>query len=183
MSPLNIHPEESTASAPKKKKSKTLKVMLGIGALVLVPVIGSTFAASITINSGTDPVEFGQGVIDTAVCDSGLTVEAGSAYLTPPGGSLGFHLKTITISDINLDSGCEGKTLVVSVDVNGTEAVLSGSDTQVSVSINDDGDAVTASAGFTASINGTGADGVVVITITAPKLLSENVDNFLIQSS
>lgn len=128
MSPLNIYPEEVMA-APKKRKSKTLKVMLGIGVLILVPVIGSTFAASIAINSSA-PVQFAQGSIATAGCDSDLTVKATSAYL-----SGAFKLGTITISDIDLTTGCEGKTLVVSVDVNTAEADIITNVKQISFTI------------------------------------------------
>ena len=43
-----------------KKKSRK-GIYVGIAILALAPVIGSTFAANIGINSGS-PVEFGQGV-------------------------------------------------------------------------------------------------------------------------
>lgn len=183
MSPLNIHPEEDM-SVPKKKKSKTLKVMFGLAALVLVPVIGSTFAASITLNNNAG-VQFAQGTVDTAQCDTDLTVEAGSAYLTPSGGSVGFHLETITISDINLASGCEGKTLVVSVDAGGSEPALIGTDTQLSIPITDANNLGTLSpaSGFTADLSGSGASGQIVITIDDPIVPSDDVDKFLIQSS
>jgi hypothetical protein len=182
MSPLNIHPEESTASAPKKKKSKTLKVMLGLAALVLVPVIGNTFAASITLNNNT-AVQFAQGKVDTAECDTTMTVEAGSTYMTVSG-TADFYLTSITISDINLDSGCEDKTLVVSVDAGtGAEADLITGVTQASIEMSETAGSLTATSGFTATLVNTSDVGEVTITIGSPVLVSDSVTKFLIQSS
>ena len=83
MSPLNIHPEEEV-DVPKKKKNKTLKVMLGIAALVAVPVVGTTLAASIGINlTGNDqvPIQFGQGVAEVVACDSnGITLTPTASF-------------------------------------------------------------------------------------------------------
>jgi hypothetical protein len=188
MSPLNIHPEE-VAPVAKKKKSKTLKVMLGLAALVLIPVIGTTFAATIGINGGgNNTVQFAQGSIATAACDSTMTVTAGSAYLTvgSPTAVTAFYLKKITISGIELgDGGCVGKTLVVSADAEGTEPALIGTDTQLSIPISTASTLGTLSPtpGFTAAISGSGGSGQIVITISDPKVLSEDVDKFLIQSS
>jgi hypothetical protein len=70
MSPLNIHPEEEVAVPKKKKKqNKALKVMLGIAALVAVPVVGSTLAGTITVNTGGN-VNFGQGSASAAASKS-----------------------------------------------------------------------------------------------------------------
>ena len=110
MSPLNIHPEEEIAM-PKKKKNKSLKVMLGIAALVAVPVVGTTLAASIGINTGSsNQIEFGQGVTQAVACDSSIVVTAGSAF-TNASTAGAFALSTVTISDIA--STCNGKTFTV----------------------------------------------------------------------
>jgi hypothetical protein len=111
MSPLNIHPEEEVA-VPKKKKNKSLKVMLGIAALVAVPVVGTTLAASITVNSGT-AVQFGQGVVQATACDSEVTVTAGSAF-TNASTAGSFGLTTVTISGID-STACADKTFTVKV--------------------------------------------------------------------
>ena len=199
MSPLNIHPEEG-ATVPKKKKNKTLKVLLGIAALVAVPVIGTTLAASITVNTGGN-VDFGQGAAAAAACDSDLTISATSAYT-----SSAFKVKTITVSGIDLEisssaSSCRGKTLIVSADVSGSESALSGSDTQISFSMPiSTGNAATMIApasgvtavlykgatGTTTYASGGGDlddEGRVLITITTPVLSSSTVTKFLVQSS
>ena len=65
------------AATPNKKKSKWLKIGIGLSALVLIPTIGSTLAGSISINAGSG-VEFGQGVVSTAACDNEITVAPSS---------------------------------------------------------------------------------------------------------
>ena len=113
MSPLNIHPEESSASTPKKKKSKTLKVMLGIGALVLVPVIGSTFAATINITNGPE-INFGQGQVQAIACDSdGVTVTAGSIFTNVEDADGVYTLEDVTVTGISDD--CDGALFKVSI--------------------------------------------------------------------
>ena len=199
MSPLNIHPE-ADQPATKKKNDKTLKVLLGISALIAVPVIGTTLAASITINS-SQPVQFGQGSITTAACDSAITIAATSNY------SDNFYVKTITISDIDLTSGCEGKTLTLSVATTATPSVegtlLSGV-TQIqftipatvgssSTTLTNLTSGVTATSGL---VNSSGSAyksaatavpydnaGAVTLTITTPTLATSEVSKFLIQSS
>lgn len=201
MSPLNIHPEEA-AIEPKKKKNKSLKVMLGIAALIAVPVVGTTLAASITINSGGS-VNFGQGTVTTAACDSDITTAASSSYETVAT-TAAFYLKTITLSGIDLTSGkCAGKSFIVSVDGgSGTEENISSGVSQVSFTIPSTAGASTTTltnvtSGFTAALtNASGAayktdttavpydsTAKVVITITSPIFASASVSKFLVQSS
>jgi hypothetical protein len=107
MSPLNIHPEEDTI-VPKKKKNKTLKIMLGIAALVAVPVVGTTLAGTITINGGNNAeVNFGQGVIVAAACDSEITVTPFSSF---DEASDEFKLSSVKISELD-PVACQSKVL------------------------------------------------------------------------
>jgi len=203
MSPLNIHPEEEAVMPKKKKKqNKTLKVLLGIGVLVAIPVIGTTLAASIAINSGGN-VNFGQGTVTTAACDSDITTAASSSYETVSS-TAAFYLKTITLSGIDLTAGhCAGKSFIVSVDAGGgTEVNISSGVKQVSFTIPATAGATTTdltgvTAGFTAVLtNASDANyktnttavaydsgAKVVVTITSPVLTSSTVTKFLVQSS
>jgi membrane-bound inhibitor of C-type lysozyme len=138
MSPLNIHPEE-IAPVSKKKKSKTLKVMLGLAALVLIPVIGTTFAATIAVNTG-GAVEFGQGVTQTTACDNAVTVLPTASFANSASIDTAtvFSLNTIKISDIA--STCNDKTFTVKVYDNAganplTIATASGSAVTTAVSV------------------------------------------------
>ena len=196
MAPLNIHAEESVA--PKRKKNKTLKILLGIAALVAVPAIGTTLAATITINTNGAAVQFGQGAVTTAACDTNLNISATSGY------SDSFKVKTITISDIDLISGCEGKTLTVSAATTASpsiEGALSSGVTQISFTIpgtvgSSDTQVTNLTAGVTATagmVNASGTayktatayddTGKITLTITTPTLETTALSKFLIQSS
>ena len=110
------------AATPNKKKSKWLKIGIGVSALVLIPTIGSTLAGTITIGSGS--VEFGQGVVDTAACDDTISV-APTSTLNPGGfGTVPFfEILSITLSGIEVD--CFGKTFRLSAyDFNGDPVSL-----------------------------------------------------------
>jgi serine/threonine protein phosphatase PrpC len=110
MSPLNIHPE-ADASAKKRKNNKALKIFLGIGALIAVPAIGTTLAASITIGSGS--IEFGQGQQQAVACDTdGVTVTPVAGF-TNANGAGTFKLASIGVSDIA--AACDGKTFTLRV--------------------------------------------------------------------
>jgi len=198
MAPLNIHSEESVA--PKRKKNKTLKILFGIAALITIPVIGTTLAQTITINQSA-PVQFGQGSIDTAACDTDLTISATSAY------SDSFKVKTITISDIDLTSGCEGKTLTVSAATTASPSIedeLLSNVTQISFQIppavgtsntlvTNLTDGVTATEGMVTSAGAAyksastavpyDDNGKITLTITTPLLETTVLSKFLIQSS
>jgi hypothetical protein len=100
--------EESSLSAPKSRKS--LRVLLGIGALAAVTGIGSTLAANISLNNDTS-VEFGQGVVTTAACDGTITVTPISEFTNDINGGGEFYLTSVDLSDI--DSACDTKTLTV----------------------------------------------------------------------
>ena len=109
------------AATPNKKKSKWLKIGIGLSALVLIPTIGSTLAGSISINAGSG-VEFGQGNVSTAACDGDITVAPTSALTTTidstvPTGSMPesapyFSLGTISVSDIN-GATCQDVTFII----------------------------------------------------------------------
>ena len=109
--------EENIPPRLKSRKKTKLKVAVGIGSLAAVTGLGSTLAASITLNSDS-PVEFGQGVATTAACDTdGITLTPTSEYV--PSSEL-FRLDTIQLSGVNTDTpdpytgvGCAGKTLII----------------------------------------------------------------------
>jgi hypothetical protein len=154
MSPLNIHPEEAV-NVPKKKKNKSLKVMLGIAALVAVPVVGTTLAASITINSGGG-VQFGQGVTLAAACDSAITLTPAASFVNSDNT---FKLATITIAGLN-GVACNGKTLTIkALKSDGTEQTVSAvSDATTKIVITLPADAVGETSAAAPTIIGSGAD-------------------------
>jgi hypothetical protein len=99
--------------SPKTEGSnKSLKYLLGIGALVGTIVLSSTIAASINLNAG-GPVEFGQGVVQTTACDDEITVTPISTFVNAAG--YGSHMFTsLRISGIDSSEGkCSGKRFLI----------------------------------------------------------------------
>jgi hypothetical protein len=105
MNTLNLGSDEIPE---KKKKSNTrnLKIALGLAAVILVPTIGSTLAGQ--INIGTGSIEFGQGVLDTAACDSAINVLPQSALV-------GGEFVATTIAVTNVGIGCDYKMITIKV--------------------------------------------------------------------
>ena len=105
----------------KGKKKSRKGLIVGIAMLGVIPVIGSTLAASISLGSGA--IEFGQGSRLVAACDAdGMGVELTSAFVNgaTPSAAGSFKLATVKLTGVDL-SGCEGKTFTVTVrDASGT---------------------------------------------------------------
>ena len=113
MSILNLN--GPAGRAPRSKKAT--KVWLGVGLLVAVLGIGSTFAASISINAGTN-TEFGQGVERTVYCGGSQTITVApittyrnSSSGTDPAGT--FWLSGIAVT--NVPTACDGVDFEFSV--------------------------------------------------------------------
>lgn len=99
---------EPSARSPKKK----FKVVLGIGLLAAVMGMGSTLAASITLNSGS-AVEFGQGIATTTACDSTITLTPYSTYVNNAVAA-DFLFSSFTLTDVDTATAqCGTKTFVI----------------------------------------------------------------------
>lgn len=112
-------PKRSNGSRSAKRSGLMPMVTFGIAVLVLGGM-STTLAGTISLNSnGT--VEFGQGVVTTAACDTSINVTPVSSYET----STGFYVNQIILSNIgvsgggtdtgtaNLAKGCLGKTFTL----------------------------------------------------------------------
>jgi hypothetical protein len=98
---------EPSARSSKKK----FKVVLGIGLLAAVMGMGSTLAASITLNAGS-AVEFGQGIASTAACDSAITITPFSTYANAVAGD--FLFSSFTLSNVDTrTAGCASKYFII----------------------------------------------------------------------
>lgn len=85
------------------------KFIFGAVILLALPLIATTLAASITINSGST-VQFGQGVIQAATCDDAITISANSSF-TNASGAGSFNVDTVTLSGIA--NACSTKTFTI----------------------------------------------------------------------
>jgi len=103
MNTLNLGSDEIPATK-KKSNTRNLKIALGLAAVILVPTIGSTLAGSITVSGGA--VEFGQGSITAAACDSDMTILP-SASFDNTSGAGSFNVGTVVVSGIA--DACSGK--------------------------------------------------------------------------
>ena len=98
--------ESASQPAAQRKRRKAPLILAGIGLIALVPVVGSTFAANISINSDA-AIEFGQGNQAVTACDNEITVTPQAEYA--PGA--GTWSLSIDLSDIG--AACNGKTFTV----------------------------------------------------------------------
>jgi hypothetical protein len=170
---LNLSSDDEP-SRKKKGQNRSLKIILGLAAVILVPTIGSTLAGGITVGSGS--LEFGQGVVTTAACDTSITVLPTTAYAGDT-----FTLSTIVVSNLDT-SGCNGKALTLKVLSGSTAQVIStGTNTtlcRVSITIGGSYATATDSCG---TISGAGAAG---FTLTPSATLGAVfVDRITVESS
>ena len=90
------------------------KIIFGTAILTAIPLVLSTFAASVTV--GTGSLEFGQGSQQATACDQKIYVALGEEWHgapTPQDSSAGFfRVRTVTVSNLDLQS-CAGKKLRV----------------------------------------------------------------------
>jgi hypothetical protein len=189
--------EEDVKNVKRFLNKKAIGFLAAGSILIALPIIGTTLAGTITINSGT-AVQFAQGSIQTATCDDNILVSATSTY------SNDFYLKTITLSGINLVSGCEGKTLTVSAATTASPSIpgtISSGVTDIAFTIPATvGSSSTLVTGLPAGITATAGMvnssavayktgvaydefGSITLTVTTPTLLTSTVSKFLIQAS
>jgi hypothetical protein len=104
------------------KKFVRKRAFVGAAMLLIIPYIGSSLAATVTINggSGSGAIEFGQGSQITVVCDSTIKTSIDEEWYASGSPSPYFRVKTISLTGINNASalnattdnqGCGGKAL------------------------------------------------------------------------
>jgi hypothetical protein len=116
-SPLTNHFGENFGGGKPKRK----RVFIGAALLLVVPYIGSTLAASVTITGrgGSTAIEFGQGNQVAITCDTSITSQLDESWYAT---NTLFRVDTILLSGINVstattattnDQGCGGKNLTL----------------------------------------------------------------------
>lgn len=104
------------------------KLLFGIVAVAIVPFMFSTFAANVTIGTGT--LEFGQGSQQAIACDDTIYISLGEEWHANPlstDSSNGFfRVRTATISNLNLES-CLGRKVRLRLIDNSSSEILLGS--------------------------------------------------------
>ena len=123
MGGLNVHAddESSVSQSQKKKWFKSPKVIFAVGVLIAIPIIGTTFAGTVQVNTGSD-ITFGQGQAAAVACDADVVITPNASF---SGGH--WFLTSVIITGLNT-TACSGKNLTVAAyDTSGT--TISGSQT------------------------------------------------------
>ena len=89
---------------PSQNRNKLVTVIAGA---FLFAVVGSTFAANITINTNNS-LEYGQGLTQAAACDSTITIAPTNHYVNGANSTGSFWLDTITVTDAATSSASTG---------------------------------------------------------------------------
>ena len=104
--------EAPKRSSRKRSVNSSRKTILGIAAAAAIAVVGSTLAANITINSGSN-LEFGQGLTQTAACSGGNSIDmTPTSSFVNASGAGSFYLTGIKFSNTGLAT-CAGKTFTI----------------------------------------------------------------------
>jgi hypothetical protein len=102
-------PKRSNRSGSARKNGLMPMVTFGIAVLVLGGM-STTLAGTISLGTG-NTVEFGQGVVTTAACDTTINVIPVSTYET----STGFYVNQIRITDIGVSGGGSDTTTAANI--------------------------------------------------------------------
>jgi hypothetical protein len=167
---------------PPKRSSRTSTQKRGglmplLAVVVSVAVVGgmsTTLAGTISLNT-SGSVEFGQGVITTAACDTSIKILPVSAF-DSQSASVPFYVEEIELQDIGIKSsgtdtataggGCLGKRLTLKAyKADGTQLTIIGSSTSIFIEIPDSGTAVANVADGTPNDKDVYADKTAGITI------------------
>jgi hypothetical protein len=186
MGGLNLHvdDENSGASSEKKKWNKSPKLILGLAALIAIPVLGTTFASSINVNS-SKAINFGQGQQQAIACDDSVTVTPHTTWSS----SGYFILDTVTVSNLNVTStsdtygpGCASTSLTLNAYGSDTNTVTGST---LSFTLPSSGTSLSSLSGFTSyTHSGFANPATIAIGLTAPiNLSTSNVSGFTIQQN
>jgi hypothetical protein len=166
------------------KKFVRKRAFVGAAMLLIIPYIGSSLAATVTINgtSGSGGIEFGQGSQVTVVCDSTIKTSIDEDWYASGSPSPYFRVKTISLTGINNASalnattdnqGCGGKALTLKlyatdtiVDVGTTAGENSATFTIPVANAGAGTPSITGATGLTATSNGGASESSIVLTIS-----------------
>lgn len=155
---------EGSNGSSKRKRSN----FVVIATIAALGFMGSTFAASITLNGNSD-IQYGQGVSQAVACASDLIITPANTF-----NGTGFNLETITVLDSSTVTtasnaglgNCTGKTINVKT-YNSSNAVLWSCDVVIGA--------------FSTNLSVTAGAGALCPTTTAASAGSGNNKGFSIR--
>ena len=109
--PDEYYYDDIQESRPRKpiKKLKIKLALLSVAAVFGYSTVGSTFATNVQLSSGR--VEFGQGFLASAACDSSITVTPFATFANASGAAANYKLTNIQVTDIS--TSCYGKNFII----------------------------------------------------------------------
>ena len=112
-------PPKRSSRSTTRKKSGVMPLLSVVAAVAIVGGMSSTLAGTITLNSGT-AVEFGQGVVTAAACDTSITLTPISQYESNTAVEASqFVVSSIKVENLGLKTtstdgnGCANKFLTI----------------------------------------------------------------------
>ena len=176
-SPLTRHLGGRFGGKQKKRK----RVFIVVSLLLVVPYLGSTLAASVTITGtgSTTAIEFGQGNQVAITCDTTITstinegwYAAGNTFTVSTIALSGVDVRT-NLSSVANNDGCGAKLMTVKLysgsSGSATPAIIgSGSATSVTFTVPTATGSVTVSGSTGITATATVTSSVAVITLTIP---------------
>ena len=165
------------AGETTKKKSRK-GIYIGIAILALVPIVGSTYAASIAVNNGSD-IEFGQGQNAVTACDAEITITPTSSFAPGNNNAAGtFSLATVVLGGVDT-SACNLETFkLIARGADGT-AIADGT---ITFTLDSNGTNGIASSPAISGATGSVADGDITLTPSAT-ISSTDLARFTIETS
>jgi hypothetical protein len=191
-SPLANHMGFGFGSGRPKRR----RALIGLTFLLIAPYIGSTLAASFTINTGKS-LEFGQGSQSAIACDQSIATAISESWHNS--GPF-FRVTTISLTNLNntdntsspvQDGGCGHKKLKVQLLDSGGSALTIGTSSTTSVTMYvptangsvTDGQDGSVLNGNTAALGSSGTTSTLTITIPSSTAVNAgNVSRILIES-
>jgi len=185
-SPLTNHFGENFGGGKPRRK----RVFIGAALLLIVPYIGSTLAASVTItgSGGSTAIEFGQGNQVAITCDTSITTTINESWFAA---SSTFTVASVVLSGVNVasaiattanDGGCGGKLMTVKLYTgaagSATPAVIgNSSSTSVTFTVPTSGTSVSisGSTGITGGAVIAGSTGTITLTLPSGLLSAADI--------
>ena len=182
MSSLNFKKDIFDFESSKRKSAKKpLRPALFIGVLVAVIAVGTTFAATINLNSGSN-IEFGQGLQQVVACSGNtpLTITPSTTGFVNTTGGGSYPFNSVTVS--NIPSSCQGADFTIKAYGNSSSTPLAlFNSTSTAAVVYDNAGTFQAGTGGTGMSVSSGS-GTFTITFASPVATSDAVYKLTIQS-
>ncbi len=177
---------EGSNGSSKRKRGKNF---VAVATIVALGFMGSTFAASVTLNNGAE-IQYGQGLAQATACSNSLVITPTNHYVNAAGGSGTFYVDTITVVDTRTATGaglalCAGDSIKLSAHGNVAGAAPLFTCTFSNITWTTSVGATVANCPAGAAITASGTTGLQLAfsnPASAPNVQAGNVYKFTVES-